>query len=96
MTQDIYDPDYVADLFDRCAGNYRWWSAVSSFGFVRRWRRQCIGALPSETARAGVVVDLMAGTGEVWPHLLRRFPDTGQIVAIDISRRMHDEAVAEA
>ena len=35
----------------------------------------------------------MAGTGEVWPHLLRRFPDPGTITAIDISHRMHLEAV---
>jgi demethylmenaquinone methyltransferase/2-methoxy-6-polyprenyl-1,4-benzoquinol methylase len=40
-----------------------------------------------------VAVDLMAGTGEVWPHLLRRFPDLGSITALDISHRMHLEAV---
>lgn len=35
----------------------------------------------------------MAGTGEVWPHVLRRFPDIGAITALDISHRMHTEAV---
>ena len=39
------------------------------------------------------IVDLMAGTGEVWPHLLRHWPKA-QITAIDISQSMHDEAVA--
>jgi ubiquinone/menaquinone biosynthesis C-methylase UbiE len=89
---DIYDPGYVADLFDRCSTNYRLWSAISSFGFIYVWRRQCVARLQS--ARPGAIaVDLMAGTGEVWPHLLRRFPDLGTITALDISHRMHVEAV---
>lgn len=35
----------------------------------------------------------MAGTGEVWPHLLHLYPDIYSITAIDISRKMHDDAV---
>lgn len=89
---DIYDPAYVADLFDRCSSNYRWWSAVSSFGFTYLWRRQCV-TLMQPPQPGAVAVDLMAGTGEVWPHLLRRFPDLGKIIALDISHRMHLEAV---
>lgn len=89
---DIYDPAYVAELFDRCSSNYRWWSAVSSFGFIYIWRRQCVTQL-QPTKPGAVAVDLMAGTGEVWPHLLRRFPNLGTITALDISHRMHVEAV---
>jgi ubiquinone/menaquinone biosynthesis C-methylase UbiE len=33
--------------------------------------------------------DLMAGTGEVWPHLLKRFETIGAITAVDISSGMH-------
>lgn len=91
--EDIYDPQFVADLFDRCSSNYRRWSAVSSFGFVYIWRRQCVHRLDGSPKDDIVVVDLMAGTGEVWPHLLRRFPDIDRITAIDISHRMHIEAV---
>lgn len=90
---DIYDPAYVADLFDRCSSNYRWWSAVSSFGFIYLWRRQCVARLQPPSMPNAVAVDLMAGTGEVWPHLLRRFPNLGTITALDISHRMHLEAV---
>ncbi|WP_342075987.1 class I SAM-dependent methyltransferase [Yoonia sp. SS1-5] len=90
---DIYDPDFVADLFDRCSSNYRWWSAISSFGFIWLWRRQCVGNLPRRVEKDGIVVDLMAGTGEVWPHLLRRFPDVSAITALDISHQMHLQAV---
>jgi len=77
--EQIYDPDFVRDVFDRCGPNYRNWSAVASFGFVRRWRKQCVSALPIDTAEDAVCFDLMAGTGEVWPHLLRRFPDLAHI-----------------
>jgi ubiquinone/menaquinone biosynthesis C-methylase UbiE len=89
---DIYDPDFVAHLFDRCSGNYRRWSAVSSFGFTWLWRRQCVARL-RPPAKGANVVDLMAGTGEIWPHLLRRFPDLGTITALDIAHKMHLEAV---
>lgn len=89
---DLYDPDYVAGLFDRCSANYRWWSALASFGFTYIWRRQCVNLLNPQ--HIAVAVDLMAGTGEVWPHLLRRFPNLGTITALDISHRMHLEAVA--
>jgi len=94
MTQDIYDPAYVADLFNKCSARYRRWSAVASFGFVARWRKQCVAALPAPSLQDATVVDLMAGTGEVWPHLLRAHPDVAAITAIDISKSMHDEAVA--
>lgn len=90
---DIYDPAFVADLFDRCSANYRRWSAVSSFGFITLWRRQCVARLAPEANPDAVAVDLMAGTGEVWPHLLRRFPNLDTITALDISHKMHLEAV---
>lgn len=35
----------------------------------------------------------MAGTGEVWPHLLRRFANVASITAIDISSGMHERAM---
>lgn len=106
MTKDIYEPDYVAALFDRCSAAYRNWSAVSSFGFVWLWRRQCVGRIIGQQQIAKIasgqnyatrdrhynVCDLMAGTGEVWPHVLRHYPHA-QITAIDISKRMHTEAV---
>lgn len=91
--ENIYDPAFVADLFDRCSSNYRWWSAVSSFGFIYLWRRQCVARLASPKHSDFTAVDLMAGTGEVWPHLLRRFPDVRTITALDISHRMHLDAV---
>ncbi len=92
-TPDLHDPAFVAALFDRCAGNYRWWSAIASFGLIHRWRRQCIALVPPPLTTTPVIVDLMAGTGELWPHILRRFPDAQTITAIDISHQMHLHAL---
>jgi len=92
-TNDIYDPAFVADLFDRCSSSYRRWSAISSFGFIALWRRQCVARLDAPQDSQPIVVDLMAGTGEVWPYLLRRFPMLEKVTALDISHRMHLEAV---
>lgn len=89
----IYDPKFVANLFDRCSSSYRRWSAVSSFGFISLWRYQCVRRLVQPPQDNPIVVDLMAGTGEVWPYLLRRFPSLDTITALDISHKMHLEAV---
>ena len=37
--------------------------------------------------------DLMAGTGELWPHLKYRFSTTTEINAIDISAKMVEQAI---
>lgn len=90
--QDIYAPEFVKDLFDKCSGKYIWFSYVCSFGFTERWRKQCIkflGDLPDMAEG----YDLMAGTGEAWPHLLRAHPSVAKISAIDISKGMHDLAL---
>ena len=90
---DIYDPAFVRDVFDRCGSSYRWWSAIASFGFVWLWRRQCVAALPEPPGDAPVGYDLMAGTGEAWPHLLRRYPHVAAITAVDISSEMNRRAL---
>lgn len=106
MEEDIHDPAFVAALFDRCSGPYRRWSQVASFGMVALWRtavvRRLVGArqmgrldhgrLGAQPAAAPHVVDLMAGTGEVWRHLDRWFPGA-RITAIDLSPGMHARAV---
>ncbi|MEZ5967553.1 MAG: class I SAM-dependent methyltransferase [Hyphomonas sp.] len=89
---DIYDPAFVKAVFDRCSGKYIAFSYACSFGFTERWRRQCVAALPALTPGA-TGYDLMAGTGEVWPHLLKRFPDIATITAVDISSGMHTRAM---
>jgi demethylmenaquinone methyltransferase/2-methoxy-6-polyprenyl-1,4-benzoquinol methylase len=80
-------------VFDRCSGTYIAFSWACSFGFTERWRRQCVAAMPATGSESPVGYDLMAGTGEVWPHLLRRFPHIGSITVVDISSGMHARAM---
>ena len=90
---DIYDPGFVKGVFDRCSGKYIAISYACSFGFTERWRRQCVESLPEPVTDMPVALDLMAGTGEVWHHLLERWPHLGSIRAIDISSGMHERAI---
>ena len=91
---DIYDPAFVRGVFDRCSEKYIAFSWALSFGFTQRWRRQCVAALALATDRPATGYDLMAGTGEIRPHLLRRFPSIAAIGAVDISAGMHRRALA--
>jgi ubiquinone/menaquinone biosynthesis C-methylase UbiE len=93
VSQDIFDPLFVKGVFDRCSTSYRYWSQIASFGFVWIWRRQCIDALPEFVSNSATVADLMAGTGETWPYLLKRHPQLGRIAALDISEGMVRGAV---
>mgnify|MGYP001358351184 CR=1 FL=1 len=90
---DIYDPQFVKRVFDRCSRRYILFSTICSMGFTERWRRQCVEALGLGDAPGQSGFDLMAGTGEVWPHLLRRHPHIGSITAVDISSGMHRHAM---
>lgn len=90
---DIYDAAFVKDVFDRCSGRYITFSYYCSLGFTERWRKQCVAALPEPPAGRPRGYDLMAGTGEAWPHLLKRFPDIQSITAVDISSGMHLRAM---
>jgi demethylmenaquinone methyltransferase/2-methoxy-6-polyprenyl-1,4-benzoquinol methylase len=91
--QDIYDPNFVRDVFDRCSASYRYWSHIASFGFVFLWRRQCVDHMPGPLPDAAAGLDLMAGTGEAWPYLLRRRAGIASITAVDISSGMIRRAV---
>jgi demethylmenaquinone methyltransferase/2-methoxy-6-polyprenyl-1,4-benzoquinol methylase len=90
---DIYDVQFVKGVFDRCSDKYITFSLLCSLGFTERWRRQCVASMPPLTGPGARGYDLMAGTGEAWPHLLRRFDDIASITAVDISSGMHRRAL---
>jgi len=92
-SEDIYDPRFVKGVFDRCSRRYIGFSYACSFGFTERWRRECIEAMRRPDAPHPVGYDLMAGTGEAWPHLLQHLPSTEAITAVDISSGMHERAL---
>ncbi|MEL7108599.1 MAG: class I SAM-dependent methyltransferase [Pseudomonadota bacterium] len=90
---DIYDPNFVKEVFDRCSGKYIWFSTVCSLGFTQVWRNDCVKNLGGADHLTGRGYDLMSGTGEIWPHLLKRQPNIDKITAIDISDGMHTRAM---
>jgi demethylmenaquinone methyltransferase/2-methoxy-6-polyprenyl-1,4-benzoquinol methylase len=91
--QDLYDPQFVKSVFDRTSAAYRYWSQIASFGFVFLWRRQCVDHMPPIPTDAAAGLDLMAGTGDAWPHLLRRRAGIQSITAVDISSGMIRKAI---
>jgi demethylmenaquinone methyltransferase/2-methoxy-6-polyprenyl-1,4-benzoquinol methylase len=85
----LYDPAFVKAVFDRCSARYIQFSWLFSMGFTERWHRQCVEALRLEARESTEGYDLMAGTGEVWPHLFREHPSISRVTAVDISSGMH-------
>lgn len=92
--QDIYDPAYVKGVFDKCSDTYITMSYLFSFGFTERWRRQCVKAIPQQSAPHLTCYDFMSGTGEVWPWLFKAYGNSIKIAAVDISDGMHNRALA--
>jgi ubiquinone/menaquinone biosynthesis methyltransferase len=83
---DIHDPDFVRRLFDEMAGSYERVNLITSFGFSRRWRRQCVERANPDDGMT--VFDAMTGMGEGWSHILPRIGQGGRLVAIDLSPGM--------
>ena len=93
----LYDPRFIRALFDEMASTYGVVNLISSLGFARRWRRQCLQAI--HIAQGHHVVDLMTGMGELWPGVAQRVGPSGSITAIDLSPamcRLAHERVAQA
>lgn len=82
----LYSPDRIRALFDEMASTYGLVNLISSFGFARRWRRQCLSLLTLQ--EGDVVADLMSGMGELWPSLARRVGSRGRIFGVDLSPAM--------
>jgi demethylmenaquinone methyltransferase/2-methoxy-6-polyprenyl-1,4-benzoquinol methylase len=88
--RDIYAPAFVKDLFDEMTQTYGIVNLISSFGFARLWRRQCIRSI--QLSRDAIVLDLMTGMGELCPHLLKLIGRNGTVYAVDLSPVMCDRA----
>lgn len=85
-SENIFDPDFVRELFDEMSATYGTVNLISSFGFCLRWRRQCVTAV--DVPPAARVVDLMSGMGEACHALARYLDDTASAVAVDYSAAM--------
>ncbi|MBA4149178.1 MAG: class I SAM-dependent methyltransferase [Verrucomicrobia bacterium] len=86
MEDRFYDPEYISKLFDRMGPTYDVINLVSSFGFSEFWRYQCVSHLPIHPG--AVVCDMMAGSGECWPHIARRTGASGHLLSVDFCNTM--------
>jgi ubiquinone/menaquinone biosynthesis methyltransferase len=87
-----YEPKYVENLFDDMSHSYSKMNYITSFGFSERWRRQFLQDF--EIKSGEIVVDLMAGMGECWRHILRNAAPNTTIIAVDFSSEMVKRATA--
>jgi ubiquinone/menaquinone biosynthesis methyltransferase len=83
---DIYNVDFVEQLFDEMAGTYERVNTISSFGFSRRWRKQFVRQVAIRPNM--VVYDLMCGMGECWGAVTSLLSENGRIIALDLSTVM--------
>lgn len=85
---------WVDDLFDRTAGHYDWITDVMSFGSGRWYRRW---ALQRYGLAAGMrLLDVGSGTGVLAQAAQQRVGDDGNVVALDPSQGMLDQAARAA
>lgn len=82
------DVELASDLFDLMAPGYDRVALAGSLGLAALWRRRVAGA--AALRRGDRVVDLMCGTGNLWPAMVRR--GAGSILGIDLSAGMCDRA----
>ena len=87
-----YEPKYVEKLFDDMSHSYSKMNYITSLGFSERWRRQFLQGF--EVREDEIVVDLMAGMGECWRHILKNAAPNVTIIAVDFSSEMVKRAIA--
>lgn len=83
---DIYQPSFVQNLFDEMSQSYGMTNLISSFGFAKRWREQCVQH--AQIAPGMTVCDMMTGMGECWPLITGRMQSQGDFIALDFSHAM--------
>jgi demethylmenaquinone methyltransferase/2-methoxy-6-polyprenyl-1,4-benzoquinol methylase len=88
--QNIYSTTYIKTLFDEMSQTYGMVNYISSFGFTKRWRRQCVEQIV--LAKGMKTADLMTGMGECWTLVLDRIGHTGHLTALDLSPMMLQKA----
>jgi ubiquinone/menaquinone biosynthesis C-methylase UbiE len=85
-TSDIYSSEFIKSLFDEMSATYGVTNLVSSFGFCKLWRDQCVAA--AGISQVDTVIDLMSGMGECWSTINRKLKGSGKIIGIDFSAKM--------
>lgn len=82
----IYEPEFVEELFNKMSNSYERMNYITSFGFSIRWRKQFLMQFPSSDKNVQVL-DLLSGMGETWGSIHKKFPNA-KISALDFSDGM--------
>ncbi len=88
--ENIYETDYVKDLFNRMSISYERVNYITSFGFSIRWRKQFLKVFPKSDEKLQAI-DLLAGMGETWDGILNRWKNI-DLDGLDISTGMLQHA----
>jgi demethylmenaquinone methyltransferase/2-methoxy-6-polyprenyl-1,4-benzoquinol methylase len=83
---DIYQTDFVEQLFDEMSASYERVNYLTSFGFSKRWRTQFVRQLALKPDM--VICDLMCGMGECWDTVAVELGHRGHLLALDVSAGM--------
>ncbi|MCB1306540.1 MAG: class I SAM-dependent methyltransferase [Leptospiraceae bacterium] len=67
---------------------------IASFGFARRWRRQCVELAALQPGDH--VLDLMSGMGECFARIVAAVGQNGYLHGVDFSRQMMERAGSHA
>ena len=86
MKENIYNPEFVKNLFNKMSSSYERMNFITSFGFSIRWRKQFLKKLPKSNKNIEII-DLMTGMGETWNATKNRF-EKSNLVALDFSEGM--------
>lgn len=86
QAESIYNTNFVKALFNRISGTYDTVNFVSTLGASGIIRRYVLRKLEASN-KPLEVLDLMAGKGQTWPLLQKKFPNA-HITAIDLSEEM--------
>ncbi|NLM21128.1 MAG: bifunctional demethylmenaquinone methyltransferase/2-methoxy-6-polyprenyl-1,4-benzoquinol methylase UbiE [Peptococcaceae bacterium] len=82
---------HVKEIFNSIAGKYDLMNRIMSLGLDKRWRKKVVNIC---RARPGMsVVDICCGTGMLTRELAEAVVPSGQVVGIDFSEKMLDQAV---
>ena len=82
----IYNPEYVKNLFNRMSSSYERMNYITSFGFSIRWRKNFLKSF-NKTEKEVEIIDLLTGMGETWKATKHKFPKS-KLSALDFSEGM--------
>mgnify|MGYP001269899166 CR=1 FL=1 len=86
MENNIYNPAFVKELFNRMSSSYERMNFITSFGFSIRWRKQFLNSF-NPTKEKVEIIDFLTGMGETWSAIKNIMPNSN-ITVLDFSEGM--------